>query len=124
MLLFVSIFYLLALKLNRVTLFIILYVINFSIWHYNFIHIYILISACNCACVIIYCIIIMYIIFKSIQVVKTRLALGTSGQFKGIWDCFSQVVRSEGLVGLYRGLTPSLIGIIPYAGIDLAVYEV
>ena len=24
----------------------------------------------------------------------------------------------------YRGLTPSLIGIIPYAGIDLTVYEV
>ena len=55
---------------------------------------------------------------------KTRLALAKSGQFRGIWDCFSKVVRSEKMAGLYRGLTPSLVGIIPYAGIDLAVYEV
>ena len=47
-----------------------------------------------------------------------------SGQFRGIGDCVAQIVRKEGLVGLYRGLTPSLVGIIPYAGIDLAVYEV
>ncbi len=59
-----------------------------------------------------------------LQVVKTRLALGTSGQFRGIGDCFAQIVRQEGLKGLYRGLTPSLVGIIPYAGIDLAIYEV
>lgn len=29
----------------------------------------------------------------------------------------------EGPRSLYRGLTPSLLGIIPYAGIDLTAYE-
>ena len=58
------------------------------------------------------------------QVLKTRLALATTGQYHGIADCFRQIVRNEGVTGLYRGLTPSLVGIIPYAGIDLAVYEV
>ena len=31
---------------------------------------------------------------------------------------------TEGLRSFYRGLFPSLLGIIPYAGIDLAIYEV
>ena len=39
-------------------------------------------------------------------------------------DCAQQILKREGLRGFYRGLTPSLVGIIPYAGIDLAVYEV
>jgi len=57
-------------------------------------------------------------------VLKTRLALGTTGQYRGMFDCFRQILRNEGARAFYRGLTPSLIGIIPYAGIDLAVYEV
>lgn len=55
---------------------------------------------------------------------KTRLALGKTGQYNGIADCLRQVLRLEGPLSLYRGLTPSLVGIIPYAGIDLSVYEV
>ena len=47
-----------------------------------------------------------------------------TGQFTGIVDCFRQIIRNEGFIGMYRGLTPSLVGIIPYAGIDLTVYEV
>ena len=39
-------------------------------------------------------------------------------------DCLKQILRVEGPRALYRGLAPSLIGIIPYAGIDLTVYEV
>ena len=58
------------------------------------------------------------------QVLKTRLALATTGQYGGMADCLRQIVRNEGVTGLYRGLTPSLVGIVPYAGIDLAVYEV
>lgn len=58
------------------------------------------------------------------QVLKTRLALGKTGQYRGMVDCFMQILSREGPRGLYRGLTPSLVGIIPYAGIDLAVYEV
>ncbi len=59
-----------------------------------------------------------------VQVLKTRLALGETGQYRGMGDCLKQILRHEGPRALYRGLTPSLVGIIPYAGIDLAVYEV
>ena len=34
------------------------------------------------------------------------------------------IFTTEGIRSFYRGLFPSLLGIIPYAGIDLAVYEV
>ena len=64
------------------------------------------------------------LVSTSPQVLKTRLALGTTGQYRGMADCFLQILRHEGPRGLYRGLTPSIVGIIPYAGIDLAIYEV
>ena len=58
------------------------------------------------------------------QVLKTRLVLRRTGQFSGISDCAWQIFRKEGLGAFYRGYIPNMLGIIPYAGIDLAVYEV
>jgi len=57
------------------------------------------------------------------EVVKTRLALQKSGQFRGIIDAFYQIYAREGLRAFYRGYAANVCGIIPYAGIDLAVYE-
>lgn len=58
------------------------------------------------------------------QVLKTRLALGYTGQYDGMMDCARQTLRSGGWRALYWGYVPNIIGIVPYAGIDLAVYEV
>ncbi|CAN9512725.1 unnamed protein product [Ophioblennius macclurei] len=57
------------------------------------------------------------------EVLKTRLALRTTGQYAGISDCAKQIFRREGLGAFYKGYVPNMLGIIPYAGIDLAVYE-
>ncbi|XP_068616830.1 calcium-binding mitochondrial carrier protein SCaMC-2-A [Brachionichthys hirsutus] len=57
------------------------------------------------------------------EVLKTRLALRTTGQYFGISDCAKQIFRREGLGAFYKGYVPNMLGIIPYAGIDLAVYE-
>ncbi|XP_068455038.1 calcium-binding mitochondrial carrier protein SCaMC-2-A [Clinocottus analis] len=57
------------------------------------------------------------------EVLKTRLALRTTGQFSGISDCAKQIFRREGLRAFYKGYVPNMLGIVPYAGIDLAVYE-
>ena len=59
-----------------------------------------------------------------IQVIKTRLAIGKSGQYNGILDCFLKIYKHEGPKALYKGYWPNLAGILPYAGIDLATYEV
>lgn len=39
-------------------------------------------------------------------------------------DCARQILKTEGVKAFYRGYLPNTLGIIPYAGIDLAVYEV
>uniref|UniRef100_A0AAQ5ZXT6 EF-hand domain-containing protein n=1 Tax=Amphiprion ocellaris TaxID=80972 RepID=A0AAQ5ZXT6_AMPOC len=57
------------------------------------------------------------------EVLKTRLALRRTGQYAGISDCAKQIFRREGLGAFYKGYIPNMLGIIPYAGIDLAVYE-
>ncbi|XP_040892721.1 calcium-binding mitochondrial carrier protein SCaMC-3-like isoform X2 [Toxotes jaculatrix] len=57
------------------------------------------------------------------EVLKTRLTLRKTGQYSGISDCAKQILQREGVTAFYKGYIPNLLGIIPYAGIDLAVYE-
>ncbi|XP_066927261.1 mitochondrial adenyl nucleotide antiporter SLC25A24-B-like [Clytia hemisphaerica] len=57
------------------------------------------------------------------EVIKTRLALGKTGQYKNLVDCAKTILRTDGVRGFYKGLIPSLIGVVPYAGIDLCIYE-
>ncbi|XP_057673910.1 calcium-binding mitochondrial carrier protein SCaMC-3b isoform X2 [Corythoichthys intestinalis] len=62
-------------------------------------------------------------IIYPMEVLKTRLTLRTTGQYSGMADCARQILKREGVRAFYRGYLPNTIGIIPYAGIDLAVYE-
>ncbi|XP_038575203.1 calcium-binding mitochondrial carrier protein SCaMC-1-like [Micropterus salmoides] len=57
------------------------------------------------------------------EVLKTRLTLRKTGQYSGMFDCAKKILRNEGVMAFYKGYIPNLVGIIPYAGIDLAVYE-
>lgn len=57
------------------------------------------------------------------EVLKTRLALRKTGQYSGIVDCAKHILHKEGPAAFYKGYVPNMLGIIPYAGIDLAVYE-
>ncbi|XP_030630200.1 calcium-binding mitochondrial carrier protein SCaMC-1-like [Chanos chanos] len=58
-----------------------------------------------------------------LEVMKTRLALRKTGQYSGMLDCARKILKKEGLKAFYKGYVPNILGIIPYAGIDLAVYE-
>lgn len=58
------------------------------------------------------------------QVLKTRLAVGRTGQYSGLFDCAKKILKHEGMGAFFKGYIPNILGIIPYAGIDLAVYEV
>ena len=46
-----------------------------------------------------------------LELVRTRLAVCPMGTYRGIWDCWGQIVRKEGWSCFYRGLTPSLVSI-------------
>ena len=58
-----------------------------------------------------------------LELVRTRLAVSPPGSYKGIVDAAYQVWRLEGPRAFYRGIGPSLVGILPYAGVDIAVFE-
>ena len=57
--------------------------------------------------------------------IRARLTLqsGPDALYGGIVDAARQVYRKEGVLGFYHGLWPSVVGIAPYLGLDLAVYE-
>ncbi|XP_001381917.2 mitochondrial adenyl nucleotide antiporter SLC25A24 [Monodelphis domestica] len=57
------------------------------------------------------------------EVLKTRLAVGKTGQYSGMFDCAKKILKHEGMGAFYKGYVPNFLGILPYAGIDLAVYE-
>lgn len=52
------------------------------------------------------------------------MALRKTGQYVGMLDCAKNILTKEGVAAFYKGYIPNMLGIIPYAGIDLAVYEV
>ena len=53
-----------------------------------------------------------------------NLALGERALYAGPVDCFRQIVRKEGVAGLYRGLRPNLIGVMPEKSLKLTVNDV
>ncbi|KAM9435246.1 mitochondrial adenyl nucleotide antiporter SLC25A24 [Clarias gariepinus] len=57
------------------------------------------------------------------EVMKTRLTLRKTGQYSGMFDCARKILKKEGFKAFYKGYVPNILGIIPYAGIDLAIYE-
>lgn len=59
------------------------------------------------------------------DLVKTRLQTCAceGGKVPRLGQLSRDILMQEGPRAFYRGLIPSLLGIIPYAGIDLAAYE-
>ncbi|KAG5529046.1 hypothetical protein RHGRI_029645 [Rhododendron griersonianum] len=44
-------------------------------------------------------------------------------QYRGMFHALSTVLREEGPRALYKGWLPSVIGVVPYVGLNFAVYE-
>lgn len=60
-----------------------------------------------------------------LDMVRGRLTVqdGTSQQYRGIWHAATSIIRDEGPLALYKGWLPSVIGVVPYVGLNFAVYE-
>ncbi|KAL6604477.1 hypothetical protein ACP70R_042904 [Stipagrostis hirtigluma subsp. patula] len=58
-----------------------------------------------------------------IDLVKTRLQTFEGGRIPSLGALSRDIWMHEGPRAFYRGLVPSLLGMVPYAGIDLTVYE-
>lgn len=60
------------------------------------------------------------------DMVRGRLTVQTEKsprQYRGIFHALTTVLREEGPRALYKGWLPSVIGVIPYVGLNFAVYE-
>ncbi|KAJ9551085.1 hypothetical protein OSB04_015130 [Centaurea solstitialis] len=57
-----------------------------------------------------------------LELLKTRLTV-QRGVYKNLVDAFLKIVKEEGPAELYRGLTPSLIGVVPYAAANYFAYD-
>lgn len=57
-----------------------------------------------------------------LELLKTRLTIQRDA-YQNLLDAFVKILREEGPTELYRGLTPSLIGVVPYAATNYFAYE-
>ncbi|KAI4338375.1 hypothetical protein MLD38_023441 [Melastoma candidum] len=60
------------------------------------------------------------------DMVRGRLTVQTDKspyQYRGMVHALSTVLREEGPRALYKGWLPSVIGVVPYVGLNFAVYE-
>ncbi|XP_059802434.1 calcium-binding mitochondrial carrier protein SCaMC-2-like [Hypanus sabinus] len=58
-----------------------------------------------------------------IEVLKTRMMLRRSGEPRELYTHVRNIFMYEGFSTFFRGYVPNIMGLIPYAGIDLAMYE-
>jgi len=66
----------------------------------------------------------------SLDFVRTRLAndkkaakAGGERQFNGMLDVYKKILKSDGIVGLYRGFVISAVGIFIYRGLYFGLYD-
>ncbi|KAK9100764.1 hypothetical protein Scep_024194 [Stephania cephalantha] len=57
-----------------------------------------------------------------LELLKTRITI-QKGVYDNLLHAFLKIVGEEGPAELYRGLTPSLIGVIPYAATNYFAYD-
>jgi len=54
---------------------------------------------------------------------KARLAVSTKEEYKTLRSVFVKNWQREGWITFYRGMSPTLLGVIPYAGSSFFTYE-
>jgi len=66
----------------------------------------------------------------SLDYARTRLAndaknskTGGDRQFNGLVDVYKKTLASDGILGLYRGFGPSVLGIVVYRGLYFGMYD-
>ncbi|XP_070765253.1 mitochondrial coenzyme A transporter SLC25A42-like [Enoplosus armatus] len=58
-----------------------------------------------------------------LDMVRARMAVTARETYSNIMHVFVRISQEEGVKTLYRGFTPTILGVIPYAGITFFTYE-
>ncbi|KAL3677443.1 hypothetical protein R1sor_027391 [Riccia sorocarpa] len=62
------------------------------------------------------------VLMYPLELLKTRLTIQPK-EYGSIGNAFMRIVKEEGFFELYRGLGPSVVGVIPYAGTNYFAYD-
>uniref|UniRef100_A0A667WVW2 Mitochondrial coenzyme A transporter SLC25A42 n=1 Tax=Myripristis murdjan TaxID=586833 RepID=A0A667WVW2_9TELE len=58
-----------------------------------------------------------------LDMVRARMAVTPKEMYSNILHVFVRISREEGIKTLYRGFTPTILGVVPYAGLSFFTYE-
>lgn len=58
-----------------------------------------------------------------LDMARARMAVTNKCQYNSLFEVFLKIYRTEGLFTMYRGFTPTITGVIPYAGTSFFTYE-
>nr|XP_044997911.1 mitochondrial coenzyme A transporter SLC25A42 isoform X3 [Jaculus jaculus] len=58
-----------------------------------------------------------------LDLVRARMAVTPKEMYSNIFHVFIRISREEGLKTLYHGFMPTVLGVIPYAGLSFFTYE-
>ncbi|MCL4126102.1 UNVERIFIED_CONTAM: hypothetical protein GTU68_048401 [Idotea baltica] len=58
-----------------------------------------------------------------LDMARARMAVTPKIIYSSLTEVFIKIWKNEGPLTLYRGLTPTIIGVIPYAGTSFGIYE-
>ncbi|GAB6031990.1 hypothetical protein CHUAL_010367 [Chamberlinius hualienensis] len=58
-----------------------------------------------------------------LDLARARMAITAKAKYKTILQVFKTICYNEGILTLYRGFAPTLLGVIPYAGTSFFTYE-
>lgn len=58
-----------------------------------------------------------------LDLARARMAVSHQDKYHNLLEVFIKTIREEGAFSLYRGLAPTVLGVIPYAGSSFFTYE-
>lgn len=58
-----------------------------------------------------------------LDLARARMAVSHKEKYHSLLEVFLKSIREEGAFSLYRGLIPTILGVIPYAGCSFFTYE-
>ncbi|KAM3865575.1 mitochondrial coenzyme A transporter SLC25A42 [Diretmus argenteus] len=63
------------------------------------------------------------IVTYPLDMVRARMAVTPKEMYSNILHVFVRISQEEGMKTLYRGFTPTILGVVPYAGLSFFTYE-
>ncbi|XP_077302758.1 dephosphocoenzyme A carrier [Arctopsyche grandis] len=58
-----------------------------------------------------------------LDLARARMAVTSHFEYKSLWHVFTKMWHREGWTTLYRGYWPTILGVIPYAGVSFFTYD-